>query len=176
MKTRYWLDCSCGQSVRVDTAQAGETVRCVCGSELKVPALRDLSRLEPVVTSKVPSRRGRQRFWGRRQSRIFLGGLMTVGAVGALLLLEMMRPRLVDVKLLPPVQVWTLWQDLRRGPDRNLAKSEQTIIDNQGMFRAGEMITGICAAAGLLLMVVGYTMPGPRASRDLQPGRSSRPP
>jgi hypothetical protein len=66
------------------------------------------------------------------------------------------------VKLLPPVQVWTLWQDLRRGPDRNLAKSEQTIIDNQGMFRAGEMITAACAAAGLLLLVIGYAMPGPR--------------
>jgi hypothetical protein len=99
---------------------------------------------------------------------------MTVSAVGALLLLEMMRPRLVDVKLLRPVQVWTLWQDLRRGPDRNLAATEQKTMDTLGTFRAGEMILGICAAAGLLWMVVGYTMPGPRASRDLQPGCSNR--
>jgi hypothetical protein len=167
MTIRYWLDCPCGQRLAVDTTQAGESVRCVCGADLQVPALREMSCLETAVTNKAPNARQGKHFWGKRQSRIFLATFITVGAVGALLLLELMRPRLVDVELLPPVQVWTMWQDLRRGPDRNLAAAEQQIIDSQGVFRAGEMIMAVCAAAGILLMVVGYAMPGPRPSRGL---------
>ncbi len=172
MKTRYWLVCPCGQRMAVDTAQAGQTILCPCGTELTVPTLRDLARLEPVAQAKRSSVRRGRRFWGKRQSRILLGSFILTGAVLGLLLLETLKPRLIDVTKMPPVQVWTLWQDLRRGPDRNLAPAEKAIIDSQGMFHAGEALFAVVGAAGMLLMIFGYAMPGPRTAST---GSSERP-
>jgi hypothetical protein len=43
----YLLSCSCGGRLVVETGQAGETLRCDCGRQVVVPALRQLRALPP---------------------------------------------------------------------------------------------------------------------------------
>lgn len=71
--TKYLLPCPCGLQVRVEAAQAGQTITCTCGAGLDVPKLRELSRLETDATESEPSGPA----WGPRQG---------VGLVGSLLL------------------------------------------------------------------------------------------
>ena len=42
---RYLLPCSCGQSIVIDTIQAGQEVRCSCGQSQLVPTLREIRQL-----------------------------------------------------------------------------------------------------------------------------------
>jgi hypothetical protein len=40
----FTVDCSCGRKIRVETADAGGTKRCLCGTTNAVPALSELRR------------------------------------------------------------------------------------------------------------------------------------
>jgi hypothetical protein len=70
----YLLPCTgCQQSIPVEIAQAGETVRCDCGADVPVPTLGKLRRL-PTVDSVVP---GGQKIiagstsWNKSRGRFF---------------------------------------------------------------------------------------------------------
>jgi hypothetical protein len=112
-----------------------------------------------------PTKRVRRRiaFWDRRHSRVFLGALIVLAALGIWSTLEWRRPRPVDLGRLPPVQVWALWQNLRQGPDRNLTAAEHYFVGQQGMFRTGEVVVLTCGVGGLLLMAFGYATRGGRS-------------
>lgn len=47
----YYLPCTCGKNVVVDSALAGATTNCQCGRTLQVPTLRELRLLQPVVAA-----------------------------------------------------------------------------------------------------------------------------
>ena len=175
MKTLYWLPCTCGQKYPVETTQAGDTVQCACGAELKVPALREMSQLESAVTAKPgPTRRGKPG-WGKRQARLLVGVLVTVAALVALICLELSRPRLANVKSLAPIQVWALWQNARRGPDRHLTPAEQQVVDTLGICRVAKVALLVCAVMGLLWTSVGYVIPAPTRPRSMTPNRRKVP-
>lgn len=163
MTTRYWLRCACGRQVAVEATQAGETIPCACGNCLSVPTLRELSQSVPIVSSQAKPIRRKSAFWDRRHARVFLGGLVLLGALGAWATLEWLRPRPIDLTRLPPVQVWAVWQNLRQGPERNLTPAERYYVDQQGLFRTSQMIVLTCGAGGLLWMAFGYVLPGRRA-------------
>ena len=80
---RYLLPCSCGQSISIDTIQAGQEVRCSCGQSQLAPTLREIRQLpeaEPAMTQlrlvKEP--------WSANRTIVFAVGLVvTALAMGA---------------------------------------------------------------------------------------------
>ncbi len=161
MKTQYWLPCACGQKLAVETTQAGQRVRCACGADVVVPPLREILELEPAVDAPGARPRRPQGAWGRRQTRLLIGAAIVIASLGGWGFLRLAQPRVAAVDTLSPIQVWTMWQDLRRGPDRNLTPIEQQIVGTIGMYRAGKIVLLCCAAAGLLFMAVSYALPAP---------------
>ncbi len=76
----YLLPCECGEHTIVSTAQAGETVRCVCGNELQVPTMRGLQELEPLERATAGDAKAES--WDDRHRVAFLlvlGALTCVG-------------------------------------------------------------------------------------------------
>ncbi|MGL6195868.1 MAG: hypothetical protein ACRC2T_13715 [Thermoguttaceae bacterium] len=45
MAQKYLLPCTCGESVPIETTQAGQTVTCSCGLQLQVPTLLKIKKL-----------------------------------------------------------------------------------------------------------------------------------
>jgi len=74
----YWLPCRCGQQIRVSTAQAGETVACVCGERLEVPTLRGLRELVPAESDS--TRAGSA--WENRHRSAFVCVLVAIASLG----------------------------------------------------------------------------------------------
>ncbi len=83
---QYLLPCSCGQKVRVDSAQAGGCVPCACGQSLSVPTLRGLRALEEAPADKAAIQRAAGRLWSPLQGTRFSVGLfvfvVALGIVG----------------------------------------------------------------------------------------------
>jgi hypothetical protein len=83
---QYLLPCSCGQKVRVETAQAGGQVACGCGQALAVPTLRGLRALEEAAPDKAAIERAAGRQWSPLQGAMFSIGLLvavvSLGVVG----------------------------------------------------------------------------------------------
>jgi hypothetical protein len=168
MITKYLLPCLCGQKLRVNATQAGETVQCTCGASLTVPSLRELPNLE-LAPSTTANRKSRKRPWSKRQGWILLGAFLVAAAVGLLGFLQLTRPRLAGIESLSPIQVWSLWQDLRRGPDRNLSPTEQRFLELLGIHRVWQTALLAAAATGVVMMAVAYAIPDPSSSRRAAP-------
>jgi len=73
----YLLSCTCGEQVPVEVGQAGGKVTCRCGTQLDVPALRQLRHLPQVKVAEAPSGRG----WGARQGIIATGAMIAAAAL-----------------------------------------------------------------------------------------------
>ena len=76
MATQYLLPCSCGQAVRVNIHQAGETIVCQCGKTLQVPSMRKLRELKPAPPEESVGKAARH--WSKREGIIFAAGLLVV--------------------------------------------------------------------------------------------------
>jgi hypothetical protein len=72
---QYLLPCSCGQKVRVDSAQAGGRATCACGQSLSVPTLRGLRALDEAPADKAAILRAAGRQWSPLQGILFSAGL-----------------------------------------------------------------------------------------------------
>ncbi len=155
MRAKYLLPCICGQEIPVEATQAGQQVRCLCGVELEVPTLLNLTRLkpaEPPAAAAAP-RRARSA-WGPRQ-RVMLVGLaiMVVGAlwVGWELL---SRPRRLEITAYPPKAVVICWALLKQGVARRtpleILFTERLNDNNRWLIVAGTM-------TGLGLLTVGLS-------------------
>ena len=68
---KYLLPCDCGKSVSIGASQAGQTVSCMCGQALDVPAMREIRQLEPDEQSETST-------GGRRWNATF-GAFFAVG-------------------------------------------------------------------------------------------------
>lgn len=158
----------CGRKLPVNSTQAGESVRCECGASLTVPSLSELSRLELAPRASA-RRKKRRRPWSKRQGWILLGAFIVAAAVGLLAFLHLTRPRLVDLESLRPIQVWSVWQDLRRGPDRNLSLAEQRFLEMRGIHRVWQLALLGAVAAGVILMAVAYAIPAAQTSHLANP-------
>ena len=79
--SKHVLTCDCGQTLVVDTAQAGETVACGCGKTIAVPTLRRLRELPLAVEESGAAEGAAVGTWGVRQ------GVMAASLIVAVLAL-----------------------------------------------------------------------------------------
>ncbi|HET6880317.1 MAG TPA: hypothetical protein VFI31_09190 [Pirellulales bacterium] len=180
MATRYLLPCQCGKKSEVDANQAGLTVRCACGAELAVPAMRGLATLEKVESAPAAAPTSAAPAWGARQGVMFLGAaILIVAGLAALFFWirfvepvtlrpdyqEVNRERNEELSLEDSFAEWR--EKLQKGIEipeleMQLEKYEEY---NEGIMQ-WEFVCGGFAAIGLLLMVVGLFLPEPRGGRS----------
>ena len=158
MGIKYLLPCSCGETRPIELCQAGETVPCRCGAMLQVPTMRDIKKLEPYDQRSDDSSLRQVSTWGRRESRIFLGTLLTCTGLGLFGYTQMTRPKLADMGSLSPIQTWVLWQDLRNGPDRSLRPFDQRHMKRLAVNRLATVAALSLTCVGILAMVAASLM------------------
>ena len=90
----YLLPCTCGKKTVVSTAQAGETIHCVCGAELQVPTMRVLGELESADAAAGRSSK-RRTIWEDRHRAAFLLVLASIACLGVAAYLWLTLPELV---------------------------------------------------------------------------------
>jgi hypothetical protein len=79
---KYKLPCSCGQTIPIEVSQAGQTVRCNCGADVEVPAMR-LIRSLPIVEAVGSAKPSVDSPWPIVSSLLFaVGMLLFVGGLG----------------------------------------------------------------------------------------------
>ena len=93
MTSKYLLSCPCGRDQLISVAQAGERVRCECGTWVSVPSLREMSHLTPAGPHRRPKATSA---WGRRERWILLSVLISTVAWGLFATSYLTRPRLGD--------------------------------------------------------------------------------
>lgn len=174
MATHYLLPCQCGKKTEVDSSQAGLQVRCECGTELPVPAMRGMAALERVdrEADKLGGKKGST--WGRRQGLMFLGGVLVAGAGLIALFFWSMFPQRPILQYdfeaqqeLSPVDSFTEWRELQKGielPDAELHLSRFDQITDELL--QWEMVCGGVAAVGLLFIIVGLATPANRGPAE----------
>lgn len=74
---KYLLPCECGESVLVETRQAGETITCKCGLSLDVPTMRAIRELE-VHESGEPATTKPKAEWSPLRGIAFGGGVILI--------------------------------------------------------------------------------------------------
>ncbi len=77
---KYSLPCSCGDTIPIETSQAGETVVCSCGRQLEVPTMRAIRQLDPIRPPAVACAKSAGN-WSMPQRLCFSIG-MAVAAIG----------------------------------------------------------------------------------------------
>jgi hypothetical protein len=190
MATHYLLPCPCGKKNEIDSSQSGLTVRCACGAELSVPAMRGLANLERVERSSAPMPGQSSGTWGRRHGVVFLGGVILTFAALATLYFWMgipqrpvLLPNYEDINRqyndqLSPEDSFTQWHEiLQKGITEQEFETQLDIIDRiTENILQWQMVCGGFAAVGLLLIIVGLLMPSDRrsAARRAEPVHSGR--
>lgn len=178
--TKYLVSCECGQSVAVETTQAGEDVMCSCGRKVGVPALRALRQLPrvEVVPEKPPSSG-----WSPVHGAVFAAGslLAVCGLlVGAYALIQESRldvpgPSEAEVQqwieridLLSMEEQWALWVESRdNGLPPGIAPLARLRQAAVGYRRLASIGLG-AALFGLLLCTSAWLMGRPH-QRQPQP-------
>ncbi|MEX2114129.1 MAG: hypothetical protein WD845_13140 [Pirellulales bacterium] len=156
----YLLPCSCGQKVPVSIRHAGQMVRCVCGAELEVPALRGLRELEGAAGATAPARRA----WGDRQRVVFglaVASLVAFAVAGYLALglpPGPEPPAVVEIDQNSPIgMVVAVYDDLKRGLDVDLPAPtlvERAQAQRREMLLWGMRIALALGGIGLVAMTV----------------------
>lgn len=77
MSTKYLLPCDCGQSIPIETSQAGDFVTCQCGVKLEAPTFRNIRHL-PLAEEQDATNASSGGGWGLRQGVITLSLLLTL--------------------------------------------------------------------------------------------------
>ncbi|MBM4087940.1 MAG: hypothetical protein FJ276_00705 [Planctomycetes bacterium] len=175
---RYKLPCSCGHTLVIDVAQAGGSMRCRCGRDLEVPALRHIRQLDLATDDPgVTGRRGAS--WGLRQGALFAAGavLIAIGLTAAAYY-QWHRWRLdvdavawenldEELKMIDQAsinQCWTTWLKIR---DAEIGPyNPPEFIMNRAVSAAWLKIVigGLSVAAlGLVLVVSAFLVPSSRA-------------
>jgi hypothetical protein len=121
--SKYLLNCPCGKQVQVDVGQAGGKVTCSCGTQLDVPALRNLRHLPSAEPDSAPSSTGWNLRKGMIAASLIVAGLLA-GYAGWNYLTEPTLPKFdpeyrtsaVDAGLekMTPVEAWQLWVEVYR--------------------------------------------------------------
>lgn len=179
MKTSYLLPCSCGKDVPVAANQSGLPVRCECGREMTVPALRGLAGLRQIETDESADAVDASASWGPRQGVVFLGLVILVASLLASLVLWYGRPQppippgfdewnQTDVDERTPEELLDLWEALREGPaDPEWAQHTATYLFAERQFRNWLTLVLGVAGLGLLVVIGGLVMPSRRLARPV---------
>jgi hypothetical protein len=85
---RYLLPCSCGQSIPIETIQAGQEVRCSCGQAQLAPTLREIRQL-PEAELAMTQLRLMKEAWSAKRTSIFAIGLIVAAlSMGAVIMCQ----------------------------------------------------------------------------------------
>ncbi len=181
MPQQYLLPCSCGQSVTVETGQAGDAVTCTCGNRLEVPTFRQLTKLPPADGPVAASPTGRTSSgnWGARQGLLLLGGVMLLATLGATLYIWSDSPRsladhvaderraafdLAQIDNMTPNDAWRFWKvDILEGRfDATVQK--EVFADRHGaeLHQRKYWVAVFVAVIGLLVLIAGLCWQKPR--------------
>jgi hypothetical protein len=89
---KYLLSCpACNSRLPVETGQAGQTIRCGCGSSVEVPSVRGLRALEQVADERPAAAT-----WTKRKGLMFLGAAMSASALVGAAAVFALRPSVND--------------------------------------------------------------------------------
>ena len=179
MGQQYLLPCSCGQSVAVETGQAGDTVTCACGDRLTVPTFRQLTRLQPTADTVATSHG-----WGARQGLLLLGSIVLIAALGATLYIWSDSPMsitdvitedpsaaldLEQIDNMTPIDAWHFWKvDILEGRfDANIQNTVRVDHRVAELHQRKYWVTGFFAVIGLFVLIAGlcWQKPQPVAER-----------
>jgi hypothetical protein len=115
--TKYLLPCVCGRQLPVEAGQSGTALDCECGRTVDVPTMRELARLKTAKETQDPNAKP---LWGWRQSIVFLGLLIVVGAVAFGAYMQFSRSKPFDYAALhekanelQPADAWGFWRAFR---------------------------------------------------------------
>jgi hypothetical protein len=125
---------------------------------LQVPTMREIKKLETYDQQRGASTLEQVSTWGRRESRFFLGIILTFTGLGLFVYTQMTRPKLADMESLSPIQTWVLWQDLRNGPDRTLSPFDQRHMKQLAANRLATVAALSLTSVGILAMVAASLM------------------
>ena len=80
MAQQYLLPCKCGKVIPVTVAQAGRTLDCSCGQELRVPTLAGIRQLDPAELEATNKTRP-PAAWNALRGGLFVAGVIaaTIG-------------------------------------------------------------------------------------------------
>jgi hypothetical protein len=188
MPTHYLLPCQCGKKTEVDSSQSGLNVRCACGTELAVPAMRGLSALErvEVAPQAVTSEPGPS--WGTHQAMAFLGStIVVVAALAAFgiwwfrmpeppftLLENYQESNRAIIDQQPPETLILIWEDFKTGIEKPQAEA---VLDHYDAAIAEvlgwEAVIGSIGAVGLVLVMVGLFMGASKPAGTLASARAA---
>lgn len=183
MATHYMLPCQCGKKNEIDSSQAGLTLRCACGADLTIPAMRGLVNLERVERAPAALSAEPTRTWGRRHGTMFLGAvILTIAGLMALFFWMAMPPLPV---LLPEYQAinrqgnetlsledsFSQWHEILQKGITDPAFEARLDFLEQITERdvQWEMVCGGFAAIGLLFIVAGLLIPSERQATARRP-------
>lgn len=182
MKPKYLLPCACGHQTPVEVSQAGQEVRCPCGSVLEVPTMRGVTELDqatpeslaagthPPGTTEQTSEpgpsaaRGSSSNWGPRQGVLLVGGVITALGLGLAIYYYLTRPQIIDTADLSPIKTWQLWFDLNQGIDQR-PPWEEMYLRGVANYRRWMVVVSVIAGIGVLMMVGALFAPRKRQRR-----------
>ena len=172
MAIQYLLPCpDCGQNLKVELSQAGETVGCACGRGVDVPTMRGLRQLPIVEETRAAAEaeaQAQSRQWGPRQGLILIGALILLAGLAAAVYFMRTYPEPAytrdevaeitsqQIQDSPLTKTWIYWKDLEENgitaaptpPELDFA--ERVALANQRLAIA----FGV-AGIGLLLVLGG---------------------
>lgn len=93
---RYLLPCSCGQSIPIDTIQAGQEVRCSCGQSQLAPTLREIRQLPELEPTMAQVRLVKEPWSANRTIVFAIGLVVTALAMGAATMCQLKISAIAD--------------------------------------------------------------------------------
>jgi hypothetical protein len=181
VNTKYLLPCSCGRKIQIQLRQAGEIVRCECGTSLEVPKLTGiklLQRLEVTVEPKIT-----RITWTTGHRLTFFGGLVILAGIVIGGWLIWTRPQDPYANFTPdqmiqaaasrtPLQSLRLWQMLVRGGlERHKRFAEIAYADMQAQYRVYWWILDLFVGIGVGLVAAGVIV---LKMKKKKPGTAAR--
>jgi hypothetical protein len=165
VNARYMLPCSCGRNIPVELRQAGEIIKCECGTSVEVPTLGGIKNLQRVETDAEPKKA--TDIWTTGHRLTFFGGLVILAGVVIGGWLFWTRPVDPYANFTPeqmiqaaasrtPIQSLRLWQMLvSSGLEHHKRAAEIDYADNLLKFRVYWWILGIVFGIGVALVAAG---------------------
>ncbi len=158
MSQKYLLSCaSCGTAHTIETAQAGETIRCDCGANLDVPTLRGIRGL-PLAPDDAPP----ESTWQPGYGLMFLGGLAIVFGLVVQAYLGATAPKVDpdrvrrEAELLTPAASWDVWVMFQGGLPGQLSAGSAEALYARPIRRRWFFGSLVSMVGGAMVIYAGY--------------------
>lgn len=166
MKT-YDIPCQCGNRIPVTVNQAGTSVTCPCGREVAVPSLRQLTQMAGPSEEDAKAEPTMSPLGGWIRLLQWVGGSLVVLALIGFVVLYAQRPRLPNLRTLPPAVAYHYFKALRTGEPSPLLAMEANYIRYHGVWIGLRDIVIIVGIIGGVLFL-GVTLAGWWETRSSQ--------